>query len=191
MSTTTSVTQRPTAPAGRDQVPLLIARVVFALVWAVALLATGPMLGLAVAIVLVLYPLGDLVLVAGDAVRSSRAGRVSRGTWIGFAGNLLVSAIAAVGLAVAAGDGVPGVLRVWGAWAVVSGLGQLVVALARRRARRGQWPLVVAGGLSCLVGLAFVAMAAGPAPALAPLAGYAAAGAVFALVGLVRLRRTV
>jgi hypothetical protein len=191
MSTTTSVTPRPTAPAGRDQVPLLIARVVFALVWAVALLATGPMLGLAVAIVLVLYPLGDLVLVAGDAVRSSRAGRVSRGTWIGFAVNLLVSAIAAVGLAVAAGDGVPGVLRVWGAWAVVSGLGQLVVALARRRARRGQWPLVVAGGLSCLVGLAFVAMAAGPAPALAPLAGYAAAGAVFALVGLVRLRRTV
>ena len=188
MSTTASVTQEPTAPAGHDQVPLLIARVLFALVWAAALLATGPTLGLATAIVLVLYPVGDLVLVAVDAVRSSRSGRVSRGAWVGFAVNLLVSAVAAVALAVAAGDGVPGVLRVWGAWAVVAGLGQLVVALARRRVRRGQWPLVVSGGLSCLVGLAFVGMAAGSAPALPPLAGYAAAGAVFALVGLLRLR---
>ncbi len=188
MSTTMSSTSRPTAPAGHDQVPLLIARVLFALLWAAALLATGPALGLAVAIVLVLYPVGDLVLVAADAVRSSRSGRVSRGAWIGFAVNVLVSAAAAVALGVAAGDGVPGVLQVWGVWAVVAGLGQLVVALARRRARRGQWPLVVSGGLSCLVGLAFVAMAAGPAPALTPLAGYAAAGAVFAAVGLVRLR---
>ena len=190
MSTTASVTPRPTASAGREQVPLLIARVVIALVWAAALLATGPTLGLGVAIVLVLYPVGDLLLVAVDAVRSARSGRVSRGAWIGFAVNLLVSAVAVVALAVAAGDGVPGVLRVWGAWAVVSGLGQLVVALARRRVRRGQWPLVVSGGLSCLVGLAFVAMAAGPMPMLMPLAGYAAAGAVFALVGLVRLRGT-
>src|SRR4051794_17492999 len=111
MSTTTSVTPRPTASAGREQVPLLIARVVFALVWAAALVATGPTLGLAVAIVLVLYPVGDLVLVAVDAVRSARSGWVSRGAWTGFAVNLLVSAVAAVALAVAAGDGVPGVLR--------------------------------------------------------------------------------
>ncbi|MFC5061085.1 DUF308 domain-containing protein [Actinomycetospora atypica] len=184
MSTATSLDHA--RPASREQVPLLLARIVFALVWAAVLLAVGPGLGLAMVVVLVLYPVGDLVLVGADALRS---GTASRGARIGLGFNLAVSAVAAVLLAVAAADGVPAVLRVWGAWAVVAGAGQLVVALARRRTRRGQWPLIVSGGLSCVVGFAFVAMAAGPAPQLAPLAGYAAAGAVFALIGFLRLRR--
>lgn len=184
MSTATSLDRLTSG--SRERSPLLLARIVFALVWAAVLLATGPALGLVTAAVLVLYPVGDLVLVGADAVRS---GTASRGARIGLGFNLAVSAIAAVLLAVAAADSVPSVLRARGAWAVVAGVGQLVVALARRRTRRGQWPLIVSGGLSCLVGLAFVAMAAGPAPQLAPLAGYAAAGAVFALIGFLRLRR--
>ncbi|MDL5160164.1 DUF308 domain-containing protein [Actinomycetospora termitidis] len=185
MSVTTPT--RRSSP-GREQASLLLGRIVVALVWAAALLATGPGLGVATAVVLVLYPVADLVLVVVDALRSRRAGPVSRGAGFGLAFNVVVSAIAAVALAVAASSGVSSVLTVWGVWAVVAGLGQFVVALARRRTRRGQWPLIASGGLSCLVGLGFVVMSAGPAPALTPLAGYAAAGAVFALVGLLRLR---
>lgn len=184
MSTATSL-DRSTS-GSREQGSLLLARIVFALVWAAVLLATGPGLGVVTAVVLVLYPVGDLVLVGLDAHRS---GSASRGARIGLVFNLAVSAIAAVLLAVAACAGVSSVLLVWGGWAVVAGAGQLVVALARRRTRRGQWPLIVSGGLSCLVGLAFVAMAAGPAPQLVSLAGYAVAGAVFALVGFLRLHR--
>ena len=184
MSTATSL-GRPRS-ASRAQVPLLLSRVVFALVWAVVLVTTGPGLSLVTAVVLVLYPVGDLVLVGLDTYRS---GAASRGARIGLGFNLAVSAIAAVALAVAAAYGVSSVLLAWGVWAVVAGAGQLVVALARRRTRRGQWPLIVSGGLSCVVGLAFVAMAAGPAPQLVSLAGYAVAGAVFALIGFLRLRR--
>ncbi|MEJ2866788.1 DUF308 domain-containing protein [Actinomycetospora sp. OC33-EN08] len=182
MSAVLSVEDRDVAEE-RAQAPLLLARALFALVWAAVLVTVGPELGVVTAVVLVLYPVGDLVLVGVDALRSPR-GRA------GLVANAVVSALAAVGLVVASGLGVASVLWVWGVWAVVSGAGQLVVALARRRTRRGQWPLVVSGGLSCLVGVAFVVMASGPAPLLISLAGYAVAGAVFALVGLLRLRRS-
>ncbi|GAA4833170.1 hypothetical protein GCM10023201_21500 [Actinomycetospora corticicola] len=183
MSTSVSA---PAAPAstGREQVPLLLARVVFALVWAVIVAVVAPGIGWGAAILLALYPLGDVVLVGLDARSAGSTARV------GLAANAALSALAAVALALAATQDVPSVLRVWGAWAVVAGLGQLVVALSRRRVRRGQWPLVVSGALSVVVGVAFVVMAAGPAPELTPVAGYAVAGAVFALVGLLRLRHS-
>jgi uncharacterized membrane protein HdeD (DUF308 family) len=181
MSTSVSVPAAPVS-TGREQVPLLVARVVFALVWAAVVAVVAPGIGWGAAILLALYPLGDVVLVGLDARRSGSAARV------GLAVNAALSLVAAVALVVAATQDVPTVLRVWGAWAVVAGLGQLVVALSRRRVRRGQWPLVASGGLSVVVGIAFVVMAAGPAPTLTSLAGYAVAGAVFALVGLLRLR---
>ncbi|WP_018335560.1 hypothetical protein [Actinomycetospora chiangmaiensis] len=182
MSTTTPVSTAPPASTGREQVPLLLARVLFALAWAAVVALVAPGIGWGAAILLALYPLGDVVLVVLDARRSGSTARA------GLAVNAALSAVAAVALAAAATQDVPSVLRVWGVWAVVAGLGQLVVALSRRLVRRGQWPLVASGGLSCAVGVAFVVMAAGPAPALTPLAGYALAGAVFALVGLVRMR---
>lgn len=182
MSTVESRTSAPPAPAGREQVPLLLARVLVAVVWAAVVVVVAPGIGWGAAVLLALYPLADVVLVAVDARRSGSTARV------GLLANAALGALAALALVVAATQDVPSVLRVWGAWAVLAGLGQLVVALSRRRVRRGQWPLVVSGGLSCLVGVAFVVMAAGPAPVLTPVAGYALAGAVFALVGLLRLR---
>ena len=47
--------------------------------------------------------------------------------------NIAISLLAAVGLAVAGASGIPAVLRVWGAWAVVAGLVQLIVGVTRRR----------------------------------------------------------
>ena len=183
MSTAVSVTAAPPASAGREQVPLLLARVVVAVVWAVAVVVLAPGVGPVAAVLLALYPLADVVLVGLEARRSGTTARV------GLVANAALSTVAAAALAVAATHDVPSVLRVWGAWAVLAGPGQAVVALSRRRVRRGQWPLVVSGGLSCVVGVAFVVMAGGPAPVLAPVAGYALAGAAFALVGLLRLRR--
>ena len=134
----------------------------------------------------------DVAAVLVDAVLTGRGRRsgLSRGARLGLVVNLAVSAAAAVALAFAAADGVPAVLRVWGTWAVVAGLAQLVVAVARRRAHRGQWSLVLSGGLSCVAGTTIALSAGAPNPGLANIAGYAVAGAVFFAVAVVRLRRS-
>jgi uncharacterized membrane protein HdeD (DUF308 family) len=102
--------------------------------------------------------------------------------------NVAVSLLAAAGLAVAGASGVPAVLRVWGAWAVVAGLVQLLVGVSRRT-MGGQWPMIISGGISVLAGGSFVAAAAAADPALTNAVGYAIPGAVFFGIAAVRLGR--
>ncbi|TCK24343.1 hypothetical protein [Pseudonocardia endophytica] len=160
---------------------LYLIRFGFALVWAVALFLVASRSGPVTAVLLVLYPLFDVGAALVDA-RSSRDGRSVPGLRV----NVAVSLVAAIGLAVAATSGDPAVLRVWGTWAVVSGLVQLVVAL-RRRSLGGQWAMIASGSLSTLAGAAFVVQASAPDPALTGLAGYALLGGVFFLVSALRL----
>jgi hypothetical protein len=47
------------------------------------------------------------------------------------------------------------VLHVWGAWAVVAGLVQLIVGVTRRK-MGGQWPMIASGGISVLAGASFI-----------------------------------
>lgn len=176
------------APAAAGVAPTLrrlyVARFVFALVWAVLLFLTASNIGTLTAVLLVLYPAVDVGAAVVDA-RSARAG----GSVPALAVNIAISALAAVGLAVALASGVPAVLRVWGVWAVVAGLVQLVVAVRRRRLG-GQGAMILSGALSVLAGVAFVAMASGAGASLAGLAGYALLGGIFFLVAALRLGRT-
>jgi uncharacterized membrane protein HdeD (DUF308 family) len=77
---------------------------------------------------------------------------------------------------------------VWGAWAVLAGVVQLVVALRRRRLG-GQWAMILSGGISTVAGASFIAMASGDDPSLTSLAGYAVLGGVFFLISAIRLGR--
>ena len=178
--------------ASRTLANLYLGRLVFALGWAAVFAATAAGLDVLTGVLLVLYPAVDVAAVLVDAVLAGRGRHsgLSRGARLGLVVNLAVSAAAAVALAFAAADGVPAVLRVWGTWAVVAGLAQLVVAVARRRAHRGQWSLVLSGGLSCVAGTTIALSAGAPNPGLANIAGYAVAGAVFFAVAVVRLRRS-
>ena len=90
--------------------------------------------------------------------------------------NIAISLIAAAGLVVVVPSGVPAALRVWGAWAVVAGLVQLIVAL-RRRQLGGQWAMIVSGSISTVAGISFFLQAAAPHASLSTLAGYARLGA--------------
>jgi uncharacterized membrane protein HdeD (DUF308 family) len=159
----------------------------FALVWAVLLVVTAsltaPALGPVSATLLVLYPLFDVAAAIVD-VRSSGAGRSAPGLWV----NVVISGLAAVGLLVAVMSGIPAVLGVWGAWAVVAGLVQLVVAI-RRRALGGQWAMIASGSISVLAGVSFVVMAANPGATLTSVAGYALLGGIFFLVSALGLGR--
>jgi uncharacterized membrane protein HdeD (DUF308 family) len=78
---------------------------------------------------------------------------------------------------------VAAVLHVFGAWAVVSGAAQVAVGLRRRGPELGaQWPMLVAGGLSFLVGVFYNIQAAGDDPSLDVLSVYATGGGVFFVV---------
>ncbi|GAB3944198.1 membrane protein [Kribbella albertanoniae] len=159
---------------------LYFVRFAFAIVWALLMFATQSRLGPAGIALLVLYPLFDV----GAAVVDSRSSGNSRGLSV----NIAISSLAAIGLAFGAASGVPAVLRVWGAWAVISGLVQLFVALGRRKLG-GQWPMILSGGLSVLAGGSFIVSAAATDPTLTNIAGYAVLGGIFFLVSALRLGR--
>jgi uncharacterized membrane protein HdeD (DUF308 family) len=158
---------------------LYLVRFGFALVWAGLLAATASSLGPLSATLLVLYPLFDGVAAVIDA-RSSKATSLYV--------NVVISGAAAIGLAFAVSSGIPAVLRVWGAWAIVSGLSQLAVGVLRRNLD-GHWPMIISGAISTVAGTAFIVQAAQEGASLVNLAGYATLGGLFFLVSALRLGR--
>ena len=177
MSTAT-VTPPGLAPSLRR---LYFVRFAFALIWAAAVVATMSKLNPLSATLFVLYPVFDVAAAVVDA-------RSAKDTKPGLYVNMAISLLAGVGLALAATSGIPAILRVWGIWAIVSGLIQLAVALARR-GFGGQWPMIVSGAISAVAGTSFILQAAQSKPSLTALAGYATLGGIFFLVSAIRLGR--
>lgn len=170
------------APALRQ---LYFVRFGFAVVWAALLFANKSHLGALGITLLVIYPVFDVAAAIVDVRSSGATGPVR-----GLQTNITISVIAAVGLGVAGGSGVPAVLRVWGAWAIVSGAVQLIVGLSRlRRKMGGQWPMMLSGGISVLAGANFILGASASNPKLTTVGGYAILGGIFFLVSALRLGR--
>jgi hypothetical protein len=169
------------APALRR---LYLIRFVFAAAWAVLLLVSGSDLTAGAKLLLFVYPAFDVGAAVVDARSASATGPVR-----GLYANMAISALAAVGVAVASASGVADVLRVWGAWAVVSGLVQLLVGVARRP-MGGQWPMILSGGISVLAGASFFRSATQDDPKLTALAGYAVLGGIFFLASSIRMSRS-
>lgn len=162
---------------------LYVVRFGFQLVWAGLVFGLGSGIGVASALLVVLYPVFDVVAAVVEA-RSSRTSGSATGPYVTIA----ISSLTAIGLAVAVTSGIPAVLRVWGVWAVVAGIVQLVVAVGRRR-MGGQWAMILSGGISVLAGTSFVLQSSTGGATLTTVAGYALLGAVFFLVSALRLGR--
>jgi uncharacterized membrane protein HdeD (DUF308 family) len=177
------MTTNTAAAAGESLRRLYFVRFGFAFVWAGLLFATASSLGPVSLALLVLYPLFDAVAAVLDA-RTAKAGKPVAALYATVA----ISLLAAAGLAVAASSGIPGVLRVWGGWAILAGLVQLVVGLTRR-GLGGQWPMILSGAISVVAGISFVLQATMDGASLTALAGYATLGGVFFLVSALRLGR--
>ncbi len=180
MTTTVAPVAASIAPALRR---LYFVRFGFALIWAVVLFLTASNIGPVTTVLLVIYPLFDVGAAVVDA-RSSRASRAALGLYV----NIAISVIAAAGLVFAVTSGIPAVLRVWGVWAAVAGLVQLIVAL-RRRKLGGQWAMIASGAISVLAGTSFITQAATDGQTLGRVAGYAVLGGIFFLVSALRLGR--
>lgn len=198
MSTSVSAPSTTSTAASRATGRLYLVRAVIAVIWAglfaAALSSTGTLTadsdlpGFAVAL-LILYPVIDIVASLLDARTQQAAGNPSAVKTQLV--NAAISSVAAIGLAVAAADGPASVLRVFGAWALLSGLIQLALAITRlRRGTAGQWPMILSGGLSTVIGLSFVLAATKTEIPLGNLNGYPVGGAIFYLVSAFRLYRT-
>ena len=112
---------------------------------------TLPDLGVAAGVLLVAYPAVDtaaaLVEEPGHPPDPDRTG-------VGAA--VAVGSLAAVGLAVASFSGVLRPVRVWGAWAVVAGLLQIVPRRWRTAPDGGQVTMALSGAGSIVAGAVFV-----------------------------------
>ncbi|MET8227647.1 hypothetical protein [Streptomyces sp. NPDC005301] len=181
MASVASPERTGTAPALSR---LYLIRFVFAAAWAALLLLLGSDLSTGAKLLLFLYPAFDVVAAVVDRRSAHAAGPVKA-----LYANMAVSAIAAVGIAIATTSDIADVLRVWGAWAIVSGLVQLLVGVARR-SMGGQWPMILSGGISVLAGASFFRSATQEDPSLTALAGYAVLGGIFFLVSAIRLFRS-
>lgn len=162
---------------------LYFVRFGFAILWAVLFAATASTINPASATLLLAYPLFDVVAAVVDRRAS---GDPRRGAPLRL--NMVLSSVAAVGLAITMASGNAAVLRAWGAWAVAAGLVQLVVAIGRR-GMGGQVAMMLSGGISVVAGSGFVVQASGSDPSLTKLAGYATLGGIFFLISAIRLLR--
>jgi uncharacterized membrane protein HdeD (DUF308 family) len=168
---------------GSARIRLYLVRGLVALAWAAAFSAFADSLTTGAATLLVAYPVIDVISSLIDA-----RGGSGRSTQRLQRFNAVTSTVAAIALALAATGTVADVLHVFAGWAIVSGVAQVVVALrSRDRATGSLWPMLVAGGLSTLVGVFYYLSD----PALDNLVIYATGGGVWFVLqaGLLGRRR--
>ncbi|MET3879342.1 DUF308 domain-containing protein [Chitinophaga sp. OAE865] len=105
--------------------------------------------------------------------------------------NATISIITTIAVILALQNGIPGAFIVFGAWAILTGLIQLILGVRRRKQLGGQWPMIISGGQSVLAGAAFINMTHAPNAGITTLAGYAAFGAFYFILAALRLSKTI
>ncbi|WP_151483132.1 DUF308 domain-containing protein [Streptomyces albicerus] len=180
MSTQTSTPADPAATTDErfSLLRLYLGRGVLAVAWALAFAGAHKDVDAVAITLLVVYPLIDAAssLIDYRALPDGSERRVT-------AFNGVLSTLAAIAVGIAGAGGVAPVLHVFGAWAVISGAAQVAVGLKRRGPELGkQWPMLIAGGLSFVVGIFYNIQAAGSDPSLDVLSVYATGGGVFFIV---------
>lgn len=137
---------------------LYFVRAAFSVVWVslvFVFVKSSPSL---TAALLLLYPAWDVLATFGDI----RANRGTGGTLLPQYVNIVIGSLTTVAVGIALRQGIPAVLIVFGVWAVLTGLIQLLLGLRRRRQLGGQWPMILSGGQSMLAGVLFVLQAHDP-----------------------------
>lgn len=154
-----------------------------AALWVVAAFTIGAANPLVGGALLVLYPAWDAVANAHDA-RASGGFRANPAQAL----NTVVSAVVALAVAAALQVDMQLVLAVFGGWAILAGVLQLVAGVRRWRVYGAQWAMILSGAQSALAGGFFIQQSTAPAtPSITTVAPYAAFGAFYFLVSAVVL----
>lgn len=165
---------------------LYFVRAAFSLVWVSLLLYFVKSSPTITGILLLIYPTWDVAATFFD-IKANRGLSSKLPQYV----NIVIGLLTTVAVSVALKQGVPTVLIVFGAWAILTGLIQLVLGLRRRRTFGGQWPMMLSGGQSIIAGASFIAMAQAPTMGIINLAGYSAFGALYFLIAAFRLGKNV
>ena len=160
-------------------------RFIFAIIWvgiifATAAKATAPSAQLTA--LLIIYPAFDAGAVLWQLRADPDAQRPKASEWASVG----VSIAVAIALGIASWMSVPGALAVWGLWAIVAGIPQLITAIRNRRSG-GQVAQMLSGGISVFAGGGFLFQGLQGNGTMAGAAGYATLGAIFFLVSAIRL----
>ena len=172
----------PTASQAHWLTAYSFARAAFSLAWIAVVLVVGITHLTAAAVLLVLYPAWDAAANWVDARRSG--GLAANPSQLA---NGVISLLATAAVLTAEITGTFPVLYVFGVWAGLAGLLQLVTAVRRWRVG-GQWAMALSGAQSVLAGAFFFLKVAptlgAAAAAVVPYAGF---GAFYFLVSAVWL----
>jgi uncharacterized membrane protein HdeD (DUF308 family) len=144
--------------------------------WVAAAFTVGKSAPLAAAVLLVAYPAWDAVANLFDAARSGGLAR-NRSQAV----NAVMSAITAIVILFTLGD-IKTVVGVFGAWAIVAGLLQLVTGLRRWKSFGAQWTMVLSGAQSALAGGFFIKQSLGVVHGITDVTPYAGFGAFYFIV---------
>ena len=168
---------------------LYFVRAAFSVVWVtlVFTLATAATVGggttVAASILLIVYPLWDVCATVVDI----RANRLTAPTLLPQYLNIAFGAAATIAMIISLMSGLTPAIVVFGIWATLTGAVQLFLAIRRRRALGGQWPMIISGGLSVVAGFSFILTSGAPSTGLLTLGGYSAFGAFWYLVAAIWL----
>jgi hypothetical protein len=169
-------------PAARNLRNLYFVRTIVQVIWAAIVIGfalENPTLG---ATLLILYPLWDVACTLYDLKASS----ISATTQYV---NAVVGVITAIAIGFTAYSHIQYAVTIFGVWALVAGLLQLVAGIVRKQRLGGQWAMILSGAQSTLAGVAFTLGGLGDKLHLKDLAGYAVFGAVYFLVAGILLNR--
>lgn len=165
---------------------LYITRVVFSLIW-IALFTTIAKTNHTLATLLfIIYPAWDVLATWFD-IKANPPDANKGPQYV----NIGIGVLTTISVIIALQSGIPQALLVFGVWAFLTGLIQLVLGIRRRKYFEGQWPMIISGAQSMLAGGFIIATAHIPNQGVASLAGYAAFGAFYFALAAFRLGKTI
>ena len=158
-------------------------RLAISVLWVVAAFSVGMMSNTVAVILLVAYPAWDALANWLDAKGSGGFAKNPSQTL-----NIVMSIVTTLSVLVASTKSMNAILGVYGVWAIVSGLLQLVTAVRRWRVFGAQWAMILSGAQSALAGVFFFHMASTlPTASIGNVAPYAAFGAFYFGVSAISL----
>jgi uncharacterized membrane protein HdeD (DUF308 family) len=165
---------------------LYFTRAAFSIVWVLLVTAVANNNTAVATILFIIYPAWDAIATIFD-IKANPPAVKKTPQYV----NLAISIVTTIAVIIALQKGIPEALMVFGAWAILTGIIQLILGISRRKQLGGQWPMIISGGQSMLAGVAFIAMAHQPKQGITTLAGYAAFGAFYFLLAAFRLGKTI